>query len=700
MFTIPIDFYGNLLTKPTWITQPGLLGAFNESDAVSIQLQVKKGKPGDTLTFSQTGGLLPTGLTLSSSGLISGTAGTPSSLSASQIYNITVNVVDQGGQSPADETFQIKIGKKVVIVASSATNAVFQTYTGDPATTPPTIYSQLFANASAMVAFQGNFYVACNNNLFISAGDGNWRFFVTISGVTSINSLATDGTTLVAAGANSSVGWRAYSTDAFNWTATTGSGVTAYVRVYYFSGTQSLWLSLHAGALEMSTDGINWSAIGPTTTKTLNDVGYDPASGKMVLVANDTATGVYASSTLGTWTLISVAGGYAVAWISSLNLWLKTGFASQQTAYSSNMTVWTISSITGTFNRIFPVNFGGLAALFGGNIGGNAVNMTPTADGIHVGSISSIAAAVGTGLYNILSVTDVALDTANNRFFTCGHPSSSLMICRYTFGTNWTPAFELVWIATVNGVMCRPYWTGHEWIIPQAGLYSLDGISWRYINSTILVFLEQVQASPIAGFVGARLLASTPYTYTAYTSTDLINWTQTFSSSPSFTITSAFTDFAYSPDGTLGVVIGTTGWFALSSGGNFTGSGNLTNTWNFARVLYTNGTFVVATTIGRTDTNPTPASTGWLAHLTGSTAPLKALAANGTNIVASGTDRILSLDGGATWSRQAATINATDICYSATLGKFIEVGATVGTVTTTAGVVTTIANTVTSVCAR
>ena len=58
--------------RPVWITEKGILGGYDEGDSVSIQLEGES-QIGGTVTYSIIYGSLPDGLTLSSTGLISGT---------------------------------------------------------------------------------------------------------------------------------------------------------------------------------------------------------------------------------------------------------------------------------------------------------------------------------------------------------------------------------------------------------------------------------------------------------------------------------------------------------------------------------------------------------------------------------------------------------------------------------------------------
>ena len=97
--TNPSNLYGvyyDILTvndKPVWTTAAGSLGEFSQG-AISYQLQATD-EESNSLTYSLVSGSLPTGLTLSSSGLISGTnTGT-----SGTTYNFTISVSDSFNNS-------------------------------------------------------------------------------------------------------------------------------------------------------------------------------------------------------------------------------------------------------------------------------------------------------------------------------------------------------------------------------------------------------------------------------------------------------------------------------------------------------------------------------------------------------------------------------------------------------------------------
>jgi hypothetical protein len=93
---------------PTWNTSSGALTA---ADAAAYSVQLSATDPeGGSLTYSITSGLLPTSLSLSSSGLISGTP------SVAGTYNFTISVTD--GTTPVSRSFSIVVTFYVPMVAT------------------------------------------------------------------------------------------------------------------------------------------------------------------------------------------------------------------------------------------------------------------------------------------------------------------------------------------------------------------------------------------------------------------------------------------------------------------------------------------------------------------------------------------------------------------------------------------------------
>lgn len=140
---LPDAFYIN--DSPVWSTSSGSLGTYYSS--VSIQLAATDDES-NTITYSVTSGSLPTGLSLSSSGLISGTVtATPAT------YTFTVSASD---------------GINTAVTRSFSIIVPFPTASGGTLTSDSTYYYRTFSA-------QGNFVVSSaplNADIVIVAGGG------------------------------------------------------------------------------------------------------------------------------------------------------------------------------------------------------------------------------------------------------------------------------------------------------------------------------------------------------------------------------------------------------------------------------------------------------------------------------------------------------------------------------------------------
>jgi len=84
---------------PVWVTGAGQVGTANLGAAVSVQLSATDDS-GDAPTYTIASGSLPTGLSLSSSGLISGTLG-----GSAGTFTFTVNATDVNGRATTSGSF-------------------------------------------------------------------------------------------------------------------------------------------------------------------------------------------------------------------------------------------------------------------------------------------------------------------------------------------------------------------------------------------------------------------------------------------------------------------------------------------------------------------------------------------------------------------------------------------------------------------
>lgn len=93
------------MSQPIWNTPQGSIGSYPAQVAVSIQLSASAVSPATTVTYLLLSGSLPTGLSLSTSGLITGS---PGSVSSDTTYTFAVRVTDNEGNIK-DRTFSLLI---------------------------------------------------------------------------------------------------------------------------------------------------------------------------------------------------------------------------------------------------------------------------------------------------------------------------------------------------------------------------------------------------------------------------------------------------------------------------------------------------------------------------------------------------------------------------------------------------------------
>ena len=141
---LPDAFFIN--DSPVWVTAAGSLGTFNSGTVISSQLSVTDSD--STITYSVSAGALPGGLSLSSSGLISGTM-----LAVNGTYSFTVSASD-GSNTAQTRAFSI------TSVASQASGGTLYS--------DATYYYRLFTES-------GNLTVSTNpltTDIFVLAGGG------------------------------------------------------------------------------------------------------------------------------------------------------------------------------------------------------------------------------------------------------------------------------------------------------------------------------------------------------------------------------------------------------------------------------------------------------------------------------------------------------------------------------------------------
>ena len=179
----PSNLYGiyyNALSvndKPAWSTTAGSLGTFTAGDSISTQLSVTD-EESDTITYSVSSGSLPSGVTLSSSGLISGSA---PSVDSSTTYSFTIAASDSVNTSQT-RSFSI-----TSTPFEAGTLAYFDFASGksyNPAS--PSTLLDLSGRGKNLPKSNGT-YSSTNGGIIVTSGEQGIRSTGLIGSITSIS---------------------------------------------------------------------------------------------------------------------------------------------------------------------------------------------------------------------------------------------------------------------------------------------------------------------------------------------------------------------------------------------------------------------------------------------------------------------------------------------------------------------------------
>jgi Putative Ig domain len=111
------------MAQPIWNTAAGSLGNFPFQYPISVQLSASALTPATTITYTLLSGSLPIGLTLSSSGLISGT---PTFISELETANFAVRATDNLNNL-TDRTFSMTVSGSAIPYFTTPTGGLFTT---------------------------------------------------------------------------------------------------------------------------------------------------------------------------------------------------------------------------------------------------------------------------------------------------------------------------------------------------------------------------------------------------------------------------------------------------------------------------------------------------------------------------------------------------------------------------------------------
>jgi len=109
---------------PSWNTSPGEISVIKRNDSTYKSIQLSAAEPdGGLIQYSIVSGVLPSGLSLSNTGLITGNAVDPGS---ETVYNFTVRATDNEGQF-TDRSFSIKLRDEITEVLTASTSWIVPT---------------------------------------------------------------------------------------------------------------------------------------------------------------------------------------------------------------------------------------------------------------------------------------------------------------------------------------------------------------------------------------------------------------------------------------------------------------------------------------------------------------------------------------------------------------------------------------------
>jgi hypothetical protein len=111
------------MAQPTWNTAAGSLGNFPFQYPISVQLSASAVTPATSITYTLLSGSLPIGLTLSSSGLISGT---PTFISELETANFGIRATDNLNNL-TDRTFSMTVSGSAIPYFTTPVGSLFTT---------------------------------------------------------------------------------------------------------------------------------------------------------------------------------------------------------------------------------------------------------------------------------------------------------------------------------------------------------------------------------------------------------------------------------------------------------------------------------------------------------------------------------------------------------------------------------------------
>ena len=139
-------------SHPVWTTPTGAIGTYPSLVAMSFQFEATVTAPGTSITYAKLSGSLPTGLTISTTGLLSGT---PATSTKDTAYQFVVRVTDDLGKI-ADRAFSVTVTGVASPTFTTPTGTILSTNDSTWIELPITYANPVATNAISIRVVQGS----------------------------------------------------------------------------------------------------------------------------------------------------------------------------------------------------------------------------------------------------------------------------------------------------------------------------------------------------------------------------------------------------------------------------------------------------------------------------------------------------------------------------------------------------------------
>jgi hypothetical protein len=440
-----ITVLNNINEPPVWTTAAGNLGSVTSGAATSFTL-VATDPNSDTITYSIVSGALPTGLTMTTSGVISGTT------TSSGTYNITVRATDiNAGTTDRAFSFTVSVPNKTLWTAGKSSSSIYSKMMGfnSPVADKTTFVQVGTVTNWAMVDwdFKNVHAIDTTGTMFTWGQATGSNAPVQVGAANSWKKLAIDAM---------GTGKTAIQTDNTLWLwgqnqfGQCGTGATGAITSPTKLGTNT-WIDVSSGygfTMAIRSDGTLWSC----GKNNYGQLGLNDTANRSSMAQVGTAT---------TWASVSSAREHTLAVRTDGTLWAwgkngKGELGLSDTSNRSNptqvglLTDWK-TPVAG--RNIFVGNGFGLSIKTDGTLwgwgynGGGQLsqgNLTHKSSPVQVGSASNWA-QVGAGSYGVMGVrSDGSLwawGGNHSGLLGLGHTGTPVTsMTRVGIGTNWVQA--------------------------------------------------------------------------------------------------------------------------------------------------------------------------------------------------------------------------------------------------------------------